>query len=297
MEYAGKFLIEYPSRSDVIRLWSLADFHIWNRNCAIDRLKADIAAIAEDTHAFAVGNGDYGDFITWTDKRFDAEAIAENVTLVDLSKIGSALSDAISDVLWPIKSKLIGLGFGNHEKKYMVQREHSDMHGALCYKLGVPNLGLSARFDVVFQRNPSIKKPRLSRGTPAARSGVGTSWTVRVYQHHGAGAAQTAGGKVNRLVNFMHMVDADLYLIAHLHDETQKKLVRIDTDRHCTRARERVTLGTITGTYLRTCQQGATGYGEIRGYAPTPLGAVVVEFEPDKQIMRMAMEAEVRNDA
>ncbi len=292
MEYAGKFLIEYPSRTDRIRLWVLADFHYWNRNCAVDKLKSDIAAIAADSHSFAAGVGDYGDFITWSDKRFDAESIAEDVTVGDLSQMGHALSEKLKELFTPIRSQLLGLGKGNHEKKYEVQREHSEMHSALCYALGVPNLGYSALYDIVFARSPKTKTPRLIRQSHSV-AGKGNVWTVRVFQHHGAGAAQTHGGKMNRLARFMQQHEADLYLIAHLHDETMKKLIRIGANRDCTEPAQKVTLGTITGTYLRTYEKGVTGYGEQRGYDPTPLGAVVVEFEPDKRKMRLMLEAEL----
>lgn len=292
MEYAGKFLIEYPSRSDRIRLWALADFHFWNRNCAVAKLKADLATIAADNHSFATGIGDYGDFITWSDKRFDAEAIADDVTVKDLSQMGHALSEQLQKLLSPIKGRLIGLGKGNHEKKYEVLREHSEMHSSLCYQLGVPNFGYSAFYDIVFARTSALKAPRLTRQTHSV-SGMSDVWSVRVFQHHGAGAAQTHGGKMNRLTRFMQQHEADLYLVAHLHDETMKKLIRIGANRACTEPVQKVTLGTITGTYLRTYEKAVTGYGEQRGYDPTPLGAVVVEFEPDKRKMRLMLEAEL----
>jgi len=146
----------------------------------------------------------------------------------------------------------------------------------------VPDLRYCALLDIVFQRRARIKKPMLSLTVSSPSSTHdGNSSSFRVFAHHGAGYATTPGGKLNRLVQFMQSFDADIYYCGHVHDHVARKEPAIGADRTCKKLIERLRIGVISGSYLKTYHQGTTTYGEQRGYRPTSLGAAVVSICPE----------------
>ena len=200
----------------------------------------------------------------------------------DLGSLGRVLTDKVAVMLDPIRDKCLGMGFGNHEEKYMKHEEQQDLHAYLCTTLGVPNLGYSFLMDVTFLRRNAPKKfGKVYASPPGIR---GATSTFRLYGHHGAGAAATPSGKTRRLQVFMESFDADAYVIGHVHGKHALTQTIIKADRACTDLRECDRIGAITGSYLKAYNQGATaGYGEIKGYAPSPLGAMVIDYVPDKR--------------
>lgn len=279
MEAAGKRYIAHPSRTDRIRIWCLSDIHWMNKACAEGHVKRDIQTIADDPHSFWVGGGDYVDFIGYRDKRFDPDSVAEWVTVKDLGDLGKRGMTRVRDMFLPIKNKCLGLLIGNHEKRYELATDHESLHHWLCEELGVRSLEYCALFDLVFVRSQRTRKPKLMAERPEYRSGSAVS--VRVFVHHGAGYAQTPGGKLNRLVQFMKSFEADLFFCGHVHDHVARKEPTIGANSDCTKLMEHVRLGVVSGSYLKTYSQGTCSYGEQRGYRPTSLGAATARIYPE----------------
>lgn len=278
MEAAGKQHIVHSSRSDKFRLWYLADLHWMAKGCSVSKIRHDIAEIKKDPYSFWIGGGDYAEFIGYRDKRFDPDAVAEWVKIKDLGDLGKKSMKQVGGLFLPIEDKCLGLLLGNHELRYQLATEQESLHGWLCTTLGAKNLGYCALLDVVFCRTETRSKPRLVPGFNPRGTHCDT---FRVFCHHGAGYAQTPGGKLNRLIQFMQSFDADIYFCGHVHDHVARKEPAIAADKTCTTIVERVRLGVVAGSYLRTYVQGSTGYGEQKGYRPTDLGAAVVTIKPD----------------
>jgi len=156
----------------------------------------------------------------------------------------------------------------------------------LCNELEAPDLQYCALFDLVFVRKARTKKPYLSEESPAQEDGKGRSVTFRVFGHHGAGYAQTPGGKLNRLVQFMQSFVADIYFCGHVHDKVGRREPALGANADCTKIEAYERVGVISGSYLKTYAQGTTTYGEQRGYRPTTLGAATVRINPDKRKVR-----------
>ena len=283
MEVDGKRWILHPSRTDKFLIWNLSDLHIQSRACAEGRLQADIETIRKDPFSFWFGGGDYADFIGYSDKRFDPDVVAPWISVKDLGRLGQAGMHRVRDIFAPIKHKCMGLLIGNHEKRYELKTENDGLHGWLCEELGVRNLEYCAFFDIVFVRDPAVTEPSLHLSSPHKRGF--SSQTFRVFAHHGAGYAQTPGGKLNRLVQFMMGFDADVYFCGHVHDKLARPEPAIGADVGCKNLIERVRLGVISGSYLRTYAQHVTTYGEMAGYRPTNLGAASVEICPETREM------------
>ena len=284
MEAQGKRYIWHGSRSTEFTIWNLSDIHWGNRGCAVDRLKADIERIRTDPCAFWLGGGDNAEYIGLTDRRFDPDAVAEDLKVRDMGQLGKRLIEEVGNLFRPIRDKCLGLLLGNHEKHYQQAMQQSHLHAWLCCELDVPNLEYSALFDVVFVRTPQARKPILKAASPPG--GKYPRHTFRVFVHHGAGYAQTPGGKLNRLVQFMDSFDADIYMVGHVHDRVGKRIAQIGADPACTKIIERERLGVISGSYLRSYAQGVTTYAEQRGYRPVTLGASFARIKPATREMR-----------
>jgi len=276
VEASGKRYIIYGSRKDVFTFWHLADLHIWNSACDFKKVKQDIQTIKDDPFAFWQGGGDYADYIGFDDKRFDPDCVPQNTLVKDMGKLGKKQAEEVRGLFEPIKHKCLGLIEGNHEKQYQRRKDQSDLHSWLCTELNVPNLKYSALFDVVFSRQ-TTKDPKLLYEKYLK---LYDCRTVRFFVHHGAGFAQTPGGKLNRLIQFMQMFDADIFFCAHVHDQVGRRDVTISANESCTKLTERVKLGVVSGSYLKTYSQGTTSYGEQRGYRPTTLGSAMVSIKP-----------------
>ena len=281
----GRHYIRYGSRSDVIRLTWSGDWHKANKGCALDLLKADLRRIADDDHSFFLGGGDYAEMIGYQDRRFDPEAFNPDAKVRDLGQLGRMQMAEVRDLMLPLKRRIVGLVYGNHEAKYMASKDACDLHGWLCTELGAPNFGYSCVFDIMFQRVARLRAPVLTRESHERAMG---SWRVRVFAHHGAGYANTPGGKLNKLIAAMdYFPGADLVLLAHVHDEIAKRTARLDADDACAHLVHHDQVGAICGSYMRTYAEGMAGYGEMKLYRPVPLGATAIIFEPDKKRMRV----------
>jgi hypothetical protein len=284
MEFKGRKYIYHNSRSDVFTIWNLSDLHLLNKACAVDDVKRDIEIIKNDPFSFWVGGGDYAEFIGHDDKRFDPDAVSEDVKVKDLGRLGKYEMEMVRGLFSPIKHKCLGLLFGNHEYKFEIEKKQLDLHGWLCTELSVDNLGYSAMFDLIFV-NLKIKIPMLSNKAPAYDKQRGVE-AFRFFVHHGAGFASTPGGKLNKLIQAMNSFDAEIFMLGHVHDQTGRRQVTIGADEHCTKSKAKVKLGVISGSYLKTYSDGVTTYGEQRMYLPTTLGAAKISIRPDTRELK-----------
>ena len=284
MEAAGKRFILHKSKTDLITVWNLSDIHLGSKACALDKAKEDIERIRTDPFSFWVGGGDYADYIGFQDKRFDPDAVAENIKVADLGRMGKKLTEEVRDLFSPIKHKCLGLLFGNHEKRYQQWQEQTHLHSWLCTELEVPNLGYSAIFDVAFYRWSKTKSPKIVYELPNPNETQTQSF--RFFVHHGAGFAMTKAGKLKRLMDFMTSFDAEIYMVGHVHDQEGVRMITVGADTYCTNLVQKHKLGVISGSYLKTYAQGVTTYGEQRGYAPTTLGAATVEINPHQHTFK-----------
>jgi len=284
MQAVGKKFILHPSRSDQIKLVYFSDLHWMAKACTEKEVMRTRNEIRDDPNTFWIGGGDYGEFIGFGDtKRFDPDAVAEHVRVADLARLGKKTYEAIRDIFEPIKHKCLGLIVGNHEKQYMRRQQQEDLHGWLCTELDVTDLGYSCFMDVVFVRTRKVRKPTLRAKTVSDPNTHSESF--RIFCHHGAGAAQTKGGKINRLTAFMRNFDADIYFMGHIHDQLGCKIQMLTANTACTKIRNRSKIGVVSGSYLKTYAQGVTSYAEQKGYEPVTLGAAHVVIVPDTRIL------------
>ncbi len=285
MEVGGKRYINYRSATDVFNIYNLADIHYGAKACNVKKFLEDVQRIKDDPFSFFFLGGDMADYIGMRDKRFSSGGLDPEITIKDLGNLGKFQCEKIAEMVDPIKHKCLGALLGNHEMSYMCQNEQMDLHGWLCTELGVPNLGYAALVDVVFVRvcgstRLAVKAPAVYPTNIWNKNISSARETFRFALHHGYGGAVTPGGKLNSLIKLMQMFEADIYMMGHVHDQKGQRLVTIGADPACKNLIHHEKLGVITGSYLMTYAQGSGGYGEMKGYAPTPLGAVKVSIKP-----------------
>ena len=288
---SGKRYIWHDSRTDEFRIWNLSDLHIGARGCAENDLRRDVAAIAADPFSFWFGGGDYGDFIGHRDKRFDPNEMAEWLKVKDLADLGRVTMARVRDILAPIGPKCLGLLIGNHEVSLENAGAQDSLHHWLCQELNAPFLGYCAFVDLAFCRTTgAAHEPVLRTALPPRRIGAlgvrhSQTETIRFFLHHGAGAVVTPGGKLNRLISAMESFDADVYMLGHVHDQMARRQPAIAASDDCSQLIERVRLGMISGSYLKTYQQDCISYGERKMYKPTNLGAAVCKIKPAGRVI------------
>ena len=255
--------IPYRSRKDVFKLYPIGDIHAGTVFCAEDKIRQKVQEIKNEPHALWVGMGDYCEFITPKDKRFDAQVIDEG--WVEKDDIANSQAKWMIKLLDPIKDKCIGLLTGNHEIS-IHQQNNQNVFKQLCDGLKVKALGYSCFYRLNFSRGGAVT-------------------TVTCHFEHGSGGAQTEGGKAMRLYKSMSGFEADIYGVGHLHDVKILPITYIGLTDHM-EIKAKTKVGALTGCWYRTYADGDNpSYAEQKGYSPTNLGCPVFEITPDKRVI------------
>lgn len=304
MEATGCRIIRYGKANALFSIYDIADIHYLNRGCLMSKLDRDLSTIAKDTYSLYFQGGDYADWIGPQDPRFDSEAIAPILlreidpdlkvdSLFDRRDrwtiLAALISKAIIKIFKPTRKKCLGFLIGNHEWKYMTRHSEASVHSEICKELKVPNMGFSGWCDLYFIHVPGFKGCHVSTSTIPPKHFTAR---LRCFLHHGMGAANTAGGKINKLKQLVDMVEADLVMMSHVHEQFAKAFLRLEPNHNCTEVGQRITMGLITGSYLRTYAPGFTGYGEAKGYTPTTLGATRATYLPAERILTVENRAD-----
>ncbi len=256
----GQHVIQRVGWLSEYRFWLFGDIHWGSAGCLEKMARKTIARIAEDPKAMWFGMGDFWDLVTWADPRWDPSQIAKEYRQTHFEGLVKGMLDLAYKQLKPIKGKCLGLLHGNHEYKYGLKNDTAMMRD-LAEMLDVPFLGYSAFKDVVFADKVKI----------------------RFYLHHGAGHAQTKGGKLNKLLRFVWSRDADVIAMGHVHSIVDDLTPVLAANADCSDITQKVKLGIITGSYLagyHADASGASSYVERAGMDPNTLGSPCIIYVP-----------------
>jgi len=251
-------------RSQEFKLYPLGDIHAGSIHCSEAKIRTQVEEIRVTKNALWLGMGDYADSILKNDPRFDIEGLAP---WVQKGNIVESQRKWIVDLFTPIKDKCIGLLTGNHEEEEHI-RYQDDITRNICSDLGVPYAGYVAYFILDFHRSVSIHQ-------------------VVIHAWHGAGSAQTEGARLMRLVRLVNDIQADIYLMGHLHAMTAHTPDRLVYQRG--RVKSIKLAATITGSWLKAYEQPKPGqilgpsYPEKKGYKPSRIGCPIIHIKPDKR--------------
>ena len=253
--------IDYKVSDREFRLYPIGDIHAGTKHCVESDLRKTIVEIQNNSHALWIGMGDYGEFISPNDPRWDSLSIADWLK-DNQDNIAEEQTKWLVNILAPIRGKCLGLLEGNHEDSH---RRFSKVYVQknICDRLELQNLGYSCWVRLRFARKNSNEH--------------------HVYKcvfSHGSGWAITPGAKMARLQRFMNAFDARIYGHGHMHDIITHTVPYLElSDSNIIRQKERV--GAVTGCWFRTYTQGvASSYGEKKNYPPTSLGCPVFTINP-----------------
>ena len=259
-------IINYRQSNPEIKFYLFGDTHIGTIHCVEHEIKRKVNEIKNSENTYWLGMGDYAEFITPKDKRFDPslKSIAE---WVEPDNLGHSQTKRLTELFTPIKHKCLGLLYGNHENSIRIYN-HENVQQNLCDALGVDNLGYSCFIRFHFQRENSTERHLIT--------GAFT---------HGSSGAITEGAKLMALMRWMKSMDADIYGYAHLHDYLEKsysRMVVVDTKGDTGKIKSKVVSGVTTGSWFRTYTQGIqASYGEQKCYPPTEICCAMFTINPN----------------
>jgi hypothetical protein len=290
MEFTGIRLIYYRNPDAEFKIYDIADQHFTNRAVSWDHIHRDIDLIQRDPYSLWFEGGDFADWHLPSHPYFDAEAFDGDFKVSDLAKYASHVVGKIIDLYQPISNKCLGWCYGNHDHNYMTRSNQMGIQDSICDALNVQNMRYSGWCHMYFIPARNMNRPVK----------IVQSWEppehyrsfIRVFVHHGKGAAASVGGKMNSLRDVVNVVDADLVMTSHLHTQLAMPFVKISANENCTEPVAKTTMGLITGTYLRNYQPNHTGYGEKKAYAATTLGATRARYIPSERLMIVEQRAD-----
>jgi len=252
--------IEY-GRPDTFYIYPIGDIHAGSIHCAEHKIRDKVEEIRQQRNAYWIGMGDYADSITQKDRRWNTQEIAN---WVERDNIAETERQFVSNLLKPIAKKCICLLTGNHEETIHKELQYN-LTGNVCKDLDVPYGGYSSFIRLLFKRKGSTE-----------------SHIVKVHAWHGAGAAQTEGARLMRLMRLVNEMEADVYLMGHLHAMTQHQPDRLAIRGN--KIKSVPLIAAITGSWLTTYTQNAPpSYAEMLGFKPSRIGCPCILITPDKQ--------------
>lgn len=187
--------IELPQSIERLELHIFSDLHIGDPQCDYKLIKDRIARVENTEDAYCVLNGD----------------ILNNATKTSVSDVyGEVLPpmeqiDRAVDLFAPIKNKILAMTRGNHEAR-TYNKEGID-----------PSLVMARQLGAEDKYSPEGVLLWVSFGESSRRRSEGRRTTYSIYMTHGTGGGRTEGAKANRVAQLASVVDADIYLHAHLH--------------------------------------------------------------------------------
>lgn len=231
--------IKVDLASDIARIeiHPLADLHIGDMCCDYKAILDELEYIKNTPNCYCVLDGDLMD-----------TAIASSIgdTYASTHNPMEQLQECVN-MFEPIKDKIIAVVGGNHENR-IYKQDGIDITYLMCQQLGIADR-YSPTTALVFIRFGDDKKHRKVCYT--------------MYMTHGAGGGRKEGGKINRLADLANIVDADIYLMAHVHQPAafRNSFYRANPENSSATRTEHLFVN--TAAWLKY-----GGYGDKQGYKP-----------------------------
>lgn len=243
-----------------IEIMPIADWHWSDPNSDHDKIMSDIAYINDHDNVFAVLHGDLLDC-----------AIASSVG----DTYGALLSPmeelrVCVDLFKPLaeKGKILTLLKGNHEHR------HYKTNGIDVTALMAQQLGLAHRYSpttsYLFIRFGQLGSNQHNRKV-----------LYTMYVTHGNSGGRKEGAKIQRLVDYSTICDADIYLCGHTH------LPAILKERFARPSFQNSSITYGTRLYINTSAKlEYGGYGDTGGYKVPCTDTPIIMLSGDRKEMR-----------
>ena len=200
--------ISLPKELKSIEIHTFSDWHIGDKACDIEGIKAQIRHIENTPNAYVICNGDLMNNATKTSV---SDCYAEAMPPMEQLQM-------LCTLLEPIKDKILMFTQGNHEAR-TYRSDGIDLTALLSQQLGLYNR-YAREGGVVFLRVGVHPKHDRERQV-----------CYTIYCTHGSGGGRKEGAKAIRLADMASIVDTDIYIHSHTHLPMIMKqdFYRIDT--------------------------------------------------------------------
>ncbi len=238
-------------------LYPLGDVHAGSRSCDLNLFRHYVKIVRDDPCAIWGGMGDYCEWITKDDPRWDAGEIDEKiVNLASIDRIGDVYVEKIGEMFKPIADKCLWFGFGNHEAQFM-RRHATNLAERIMKEAGIPKdrySGWMGKTRILFEDKSGHRN------------------AVVVYHAHGWQSGRKEGAKLNNMRELPAFTRADIYLHGHSHSRFADAIDWLDENQSFSKPISKRAYVGHTGGFLKTYELNQSGYGEQKCYMPTSLG-------------------------
>lgn len=234
--------IELPAELENIEIHPLGDLHLGDAMSDWDHIQKMLKHIQETPNAYCILGGDLMDTAI-------ASSIGDTYA-ANLSPM-EQLRQCVN-LFEPIKDKILCVLHGNHENR-IYKSDGIDTTALMADQLGIRSR-YSPTTALLFIRFGKDKNP-------AHR---GRKMVYTVYATHGSGGGRKEGGKINRLADLAQIVDADVYIMGHVHTPATFRSGYYRT------SMANSTVSYVEKVFVSTAAAlDYGGYGSTQGYKPS----------------------------
>lgn len=252
---------QLPTNQQEVIIVPLADLHLGDSYCDISKIKEHIEFIKNTPNAYCLLNGDIINNATRTSV---SDVYGEKLTPMEQLRFASEL-------LSPIKNKILCVTNGNHEAR-TYKTDGIDLMEVLTRELGIDDVYSSNSAIVYLQVGTSAKQHHNKRVSQTQYS---------IFVNHGCGGGHKEGGKMNKLAEMASIVDADIYVHSHTHTPMimKKAFFRADYVHQTVTQVDKLFVNTSA-----TLNYG--GYGETFEFTPSSKETPYIRLSGKKRMMR-----------
>jgi len=208
--------VAHKSRSDEAVIYPIGDVHVGASSFDESTFRRYVKEIADNPNAYWIGMGDYCDFITHKDPRYEPGVYAPwMLHPAALQDPGAAQRDRFLELVWPIRKQCLGLIQGNHEHS-MAKHLTRDVFREIAAELE-PHWPWRDSDDARLMLNIddwlAVQFRRMKRGT---KQSVGSA-RMKLWLFHGAGGGKLAGSRALNQQRYAWTHPAHVIITAHVH--------------------------------------------------------------------------------
>ena len=240
-----------------ITILPIADVHIGDKLCNLKLFKEALERIKNEPNTYTIINGDLCNMALKNSK--------SDVYSDSLSPMEQVIQ--VTELLKPIKDKILVIGTGNHEDR--TQKETNiDVTRLISRELGIEDRYSNGWWTLFL----SFGAERHNRTINYIITGV-----------HGYGGGRKDGGKINRLEDMTNVIIADLYLMSHTHKPiSTKSCIYIPYFQNKTLSKQELYY-LMTNSFL----ESDGGYAEKMGFAPSNTSLTEAQLSSTKKKIKL----------
>ena len=245
--------VDLPEDMKEIEVHPLSDFHIGDMMSDGLLIQSVIKHIQDTPNAYCILGGDLMDTAIATSV---GDTYGANLQPMEQLQVCVKLFE-------PIKDKILCILPGNHENR-VYRSDGLDMTSIMAAQLGLQDK-YSSTTALLFIRLGKDKEHHNRR------------FVYTVYATHGSGGGRKEGSKINRLVDYAQIVDADVYICGHTHMPAVLRTgyYRVSMANSSVQMVEKLFVNTAAALNYG-------GYGDTAGFKPASKSNPVLYFSGDK---------------